>query len=79
MHQLSTAFLGNTNILLFTEVLIQHRHFTELRTRQQNYEDSRIQRKQPEVDSSVAMQTGIDVTEIGKHQCNTKFVMSVEI
>ena len=32
--------------------------FTELRTRLQNYEDSRKQRKQPEVDSSLAMHTG---------------------
>ena len=32
--------------------------FTELRTRLQNYEDSREQRKQPEVDSSLAMHTG---------------------
>ena len=32
--------------------------FTELRTRLQNYEDSRKQRKQPKVDSSLAMHTG---------------------
>ena len=32
--------------------------FTELRTRLQNYEDSRRQRKQPEVDSLLAMHTG---------------------
>ena len=47
--------------------------FTELRTRLQNYEDSRIQRKQPEVDSSVAMHTG------SKRDGNTKTPMQSKV
>ena len=52
--------------------------FKELRTRLQNYEDSRKQRKQPEVDSSLAMHT-IRIAEVRKYQRNPKFVMFVEI
>ena len=40
--------------------------FTELRTRLQNYEDSRMQRNQPEVESSLAIHTG------NKHGGNKK-------
>ena len=51
--------------------------FTELRTRLQNYEDSRKQRKQPEVDSQCTPE--IRIAEVRKYHRNPKFVMFVEI
>ena len=51
--------------------------FTELRTRLQNYEESRAQRK-PEVESSLAMYTGNKRDGNKKTPPHAKFVMSVE-
>ena len=53
--------------------------FTKLRTRLQNLEESRKQRKQPEVESHQQCISEGKIAEIRKYHLNPKFVTHLEI